>query len=218
MRRKIGSVIFCLMLCCAILTGCRSAEDVAESIMETLISQDEEAQPAEGQKETAQQPKDRQETAQQPEDRQETAQQPVLQKAELVRVVDGDTIIVKVDGEKKRVRLIGINTAESAIPEDMLAQVGKENTEEGKQASEFVKDLLEDVEEVWLQKDVSETDKYDRLLRYVWTEKPTDAWNVGEVGDKMLNGIIVKNGYSKAIAYKPDTAYHKIFEKISESR
>jgi len=200
LRRRFLATIITLVLLCASLTGCESAQDAFESVINEALE--------ENIKEDKQ--KDTQEDTQ--EDIQEDSSQ--FQKAQLDRVVDGDTIIVKIDGERKRVRLIGINTAESAIPEDMIESVGKENTKEGELASEFVKDLLKDTEYVWLDKDVSDTDKYDRLLRYVWLEEPTDAWDPDEVAEKMLNGIIIKNGYSKAIAYKPDTAYHKIFEKI----
>ena len=118
---------------------------------------------------------------------------------------------MKIDGEKYRVRLVGINTPESVAPESS----GKENTEEGREASEYTKELLKDTEYVWLQKDTSETDKFDRLLRYVWLEVPNDPRDSAEVAQKMLNGILIRNSYAEVVAYKPDTAYQDIFEYIA---
>ena len=84
----------------------------------------------------------------------------------VTRVIDGDTIEIST-GE--RVRLICIDTPETY--------------EEG---YEKAKDYLEDLilgEEVFLVKDVSETDRYDRLLRYVYTED-----------NEFVNELIVKKG------------------------
>ncbi|MCR5432507.1 MAG: thermonuclease family protein [Lachnospiraceae bacterium] len=207
MMRKFGAAIAGLVLMGVIMTGCDSVNNAIDSVANELRAEQNETQGEVASRESEQQGAAEDRESEQPKNI-------ALQRAELMRVVDGDTIIVSVNGEKKRVRLIGINTAESAIPEDMLDVVGKENTEEGEWASEFVKNLLADTKYVWLQKDVSDTDKYDRLLRYVWLEEPEDAWDADEVAEKMLNGIIVKNGYSKAVKYVPDTAYYEIFKDI----
>lgn len=53
-------------------------------------------------------------------------------KATVVRVIDGDTIVVDIDGEQLKVRLIGIDTPESVASEDYLNKTGKQNTIEGK--------------------------------------------------------------------------------------
>ena len=69
----------------------------------------------------------------------------LLNECEFGRVVDGDTIICyDKDGNKLRVRLTGINAPESVHPDEEM------NTEEGRQASEFLKGLLEDTEYVYL--------------------------------------------------------------------
>ena len=140
-----------------------------------------------------------------------------FEKAALVRVVDGDTIVVKIDKEKAKVRLIGIDTPESVASDEYLKRTGKENTEAGKKASEYTKELLEDVDYVYLQKDTSDTDRYGRLLRYVWLEVPADDHNIEEIATKMLNGILIRDGYANIATYKPDTEHKDDFEYIFDN-
>lgn len=140
-----------------------------------------------------------------------------FQKATLVRVVDGDTIVVDIEGEEYKVRLIGINTPESVASQEYLDRTGKENTEEGKSASDYTKKLLENVETVYLEKDVSETDRYDRFLRYVWLEMPEDKENINEIATKMLNGLLLLERVAEPATYEPDTAYEEDFEWIYEN-
>ena len=134
-------------------------------------------------------------------------------KAKLIRVVDGDTLVVSIDGTEYKIRLIGINTPESVASDEYLERTSQENCEEGVQASEYVKNLLSNTQYVYLEKDTSETDVYGRLLRYVWLE------NVSEITKEtiekyMLNAILVKEGYAEVKAYEPDTKYISIFESF----
>jgi endonuclease YncB( thermonuclease family) len=135
-------------------------------------------------------------------------------RATLVRVVDGDTLVVSIDGEEQKVRLIGVDTPESVASQEYLDRTGKENTEAGKTASEYTKSLLENITDLYLQSDKGDTDRYGRLLRYVWVEKPTDAKNAEEIATKMLNGILVRNGYAELATYPPNTLYKADFEYI----
>lgn len=141
-----------------------------------------------------------------------------FQIAKLVRVVDGDTIVVDISGEEVKVRLIGIDTPESVAPQNYLDRTGKENTWEGKNASDYVKSLLAHAETVYLQKDVSDTDRYGRLLRYVWLEIPNDDKDIEEISTKMLNGILVWEGIAEPAAYAPDTAHQEDFEYLADYR
>jgi len=125
----------------------------------------------------------------------------------LVRVVDGDTLIVNLNNEEARVRLIGINTPESVAPESY----GIENTEEGSIASEYTKSLLVEGQTLYLQKDTSDTDKYGRLLRYVWLDIPN---NSDEATNLMLNAILVRDGYAEAKSYPPDTGFENLFTNL----
>ena len=77
--------------------------------------------------------------------------------AKVKRVVDGDTLVVDLNGQEERVRLIGVDTPESVHPDDT------KNIEAGKIASDFTKSKLEG-KEVELEFDVQERDHYGRLL------------------------------------------------------
>ncbi len=136
--------------------------------------------------------------------------------ATFVRVVDGDTLIVTMDGEEQRIRLIGVNTPESVASEEYLAKTGKENTEEGKNASEYVKGLLTEGQTLYLEADSKDEDAYGRLLRYVWLSIPEDKSDPQEVSETMLNGLLVWEGYAEAVAYAPNTAYMQIFEYLED--
>jgi|GEM_PF-1271844 endonuclease YncB( thermonuclease family) len=120
--------------------------------------------------------------------------------ARVERVVDGDTLVVSLDdGESNSTRLIGVDAPESVNPDE------SRNTEEGRECSEHVKALLPEGTEVWLERDVSDTDPYGRWLRYVWLRDPESAGTTFESGT--LNAYLVSYGYASAKDYEPDTAH-----------
>lgn len=144
-----------------------------------------------------------------------------FQKVSLVRVVDGDTLVVDICANhcddpthEYTVRLIGVNTPESVASEEYLQKTGKENTEEGKNASDYTKMLLENIDYLYLEKDTSDTDRYDRLLRYVWLEFPTNDIDTVDIATSMLNGILLKDHIAEVATYEPDTKYKEEFETI----
>jgi micrococcal nuclease len=112
----------------------------------------------------------------------------------VVDITDGDTVRVFIDGEEHRLRYIGIDTPESVAPDQPVEAYGPEAT--------TANALLVGGEEVVLESDVSDTDRYDRLLRYVWLEPddPGDAWT-------LVNLELVEAGLAEAIEYPPDTKY-----------
>ena len=131
-----------------------------------------------------------------------------LQQAQVVRVVDGDTLKVSVPGEADAtVRLIGMDTPESVAADEAR------NCEEGRIASDYAKSLVAPGQTVWLSRDVSDADRYGRLLRYVWIERPDDPADEGEIAGKMLNAILVRDGYAQVKRYKPDTTLHDLFQR-----
>jgi hypothetical protein len=80
----------------------------------------------------------------------------------VVQVVDGDTIEVEMDGRRHTVRYIGIDTPEVADPRRPVMCYGEEASRRNRQ--------LVEGRTVLLEKNVSETDRYGRLLRYVWAD------------------------------------------------
>jgi len=111
----------------------------------------------------------------------------------VVKVVDGDTIALE-NGEV--VRYIGIDTPETVHPSKPVQCFGKE-------ASEKNKELVEG-KMVKLEKDVSERDKYGRLLRYVW------------VNGIFVNDYLVREGYAYVSTYPPDVKYSEQFLKAQQ--
>ncbi|MEK4439054.1 thermonuclease family protein [Paenibacillus sp. FSL K6-2862] len=127
----------------------------------------------------------------------ETQEQNNRLPATLVEVTDGDTLKVKVNGKEEKVRLLLIDTPETVHPE-------KEEQPFGKDASNFVKKQVAKGN-ISLELDVSERDKYGRLLAYVW------------IGDKMLNEQLLEYGLARiAYIYPPNTKYVDQFEEIQK--
>jgi len=124
-------------------------------------------------------------------------------KAYVSRIVDGDTVEVTIDSKKYKVRFIGINCPEYT---SKIEYYGKESTE-------YTSSMLIN-KYVFLEKDISETDKYDRLLRYVWLEIPISN-SIEEIKSKMFNGLLVSNGYANATIYPPDVKYSIQFNKLA---
>jgi endonuclease YncB( thermonuclease family) len=121
----------------------------------------------------------------------------------VVDVVDGDTIKVEIDGAVYTVRYIGIDTPETVHPTQPVEWMGPE-------ASEANSELVAD-QEVILEKDVSETDQFGRLLRYVWLERAAD-W-------LLVNRELVRLGFANSSTYPPDVAYQELFlEAEAEAR
>ncbi|MFC4799036.1 thermonuclease family protein [Neobacillus sp. GCM10023253] len=117
------------------------------------------------------------------------------------RVVDGDTIVTS-DGRK--VRFVGVNTPESTTRHEVY----------GKEASNYTKSKLEG-KQVWLQKDVSSTDRYGRYLRIIWMGVPTNDMDEAEIRSKMFNADLVLNGYAEPSTYPPDVKYSEFFVKFA---
>lgn len=123
------------------------------------------------------------------------------------RIIDGDTLEVISNGSAKKVRLIGVDTPES------VSSDASKNCEEGLIASEYTKSLIGVNQTLWLTPDTSDTDKYGRLLRYVWLEKPHKGDIASfQIKDGTLNAKLVCDGYAQAKSYEPDTKYSKMFD------
>lgn len=120
------------------------------------------------------------------------------------RVIDGDTIVVS--GNRK-VRLILVDTPETKHPKKGVEYFGKE-------ASAYTTSQLAG-KTVYLQKDVSETDRYGRLLRYVWLARPSsNEPNNDEMASLCFNATLIKNGYGKLATFPPDIKYVDLFKSL----
>jgi micrococcal nuclease len=124
--------------------------------------------------------------------------------AEVVRVVDGDTLDVKLDSEpdkEYKVRLLGVNTPETVDPRRPVQCFGKE-------ASDFTKHALNG-KRIRLEADsqADERDKYGRLLRNLYLEDGTD-----------FNAKLVAEGYAYAYISFPQDPQRKVeLRKLEKS-
>ncbi len=120
--------------------------------------------------------------------------------AEVVTVVDGDTIVVSVGDAEEHVRLIGIDTPETKRPDTPVECFGPE-------ASDGTKSLLPPGTPVHLERDTELRDRYDRLLAYVY-----------RAGDGLfVNFELVRTGYADAYPYRPNVAYSTEFRDAADA-
>lgn len=120
-----------------------------------------------------------------------------LSRYKVIRVVDGDTIVIDYEGTDEKVRMIGIDTPESVHPDK------EKNTEFGDTVSAFTKEQLEG-KWVGLELDVQERDQYGRLLAYVYLD------------DVMYNKTLLENGYAAVSTYPPNVKYVDEFTAIQK--
>lgn len=114
--------------------------------------------------------------------------------ATVERVVDGDTIVVDIDGHRETVRLIGINTPETVKPNSPVECYGPE-------ASKRTKELLPPGTPVRLERDIEARDVYGRLLAYV--QRATDGM--------FVNLELVEEGDAVLLTFPPNTAHTDAF-------
>jgi len=113
---------------------------------------------------------------------------------QVVRVVDGDTITVRIGTRTETVRYIGMNTPELHHP-TKGEQLG------GREAAKANGQLVEG-QTVRLELDVQERDRYGRLLAYVY------------VGDIMVNAELVAQGFAQVMTVPPNVKHQELFLKL----
>lgn len=127
-------------------------------------------------------------------------------KGTVTRHIDGDTVHVRLNsGETLKIRMIGVDTPETVHPNKPVEFYGRE-------ASDFTKNQIYQ-KTVYLEKDVSDTDRYGRSLRYIWLEIP-ETINEEEIRNKMFNAILVKSGYANSATFQPDVKYQDYFTQL----
>jgi micrococcal nuclease len=117
----------------------------------------------------------------------------------VVRVVDGDTIHVQVDGRREKVRYIGVDTPESVKPDTPVQCFAKK-------ASAF-NDRLVAGERVRLVRDAEARDRYGRLLAYVYRARD----------GLFVNAALVRRGYALTLTIPPNVAHADEFRRLAAS-
>ena len=112
----------------------------------------------------------------------------------VVKIVDGDTIHVRIGDRVEKVRYIGVNTPEVHHP-----RKGEEPG--GREAAEVNRGLVA-ARHVRLETDVRTRDRYGRLLAYVW------------VGETMINAELVRLGYAQVMTVPPNVRHQALFVKL----
>jgi micrococcal nuclease len=119
--------------------------------------------------------------------------------ARVVRVVDGDTIAVRLSsGRPDRVRYIGIDTPESVKPGTPVQCFAKK-------ASHFNASLV-DGRAVTLRTDAEARDRYGRLLAYVYTDGAPPVF---------VNRELVARGYARTLTIPPNVAHADEFARLA---
>ncbi len=108
----------------------------------------------------------------------------------MLAIVDGDTIDVTIDGQRERVRLIGIDTPETRKPNTPVQCYGPE-------ATNFAASLLADGAALHLERDVVARDDYGRMLAYVYLA----------VDGAFVNLAMVRQGYARPLTIPPNVAH-----------
>jgi micrococcal nuclease len=118
----------------------------------------------------------------------------------VLKVIDGDTIVVNVRGNKETVRLLGIDTPESVDPRKPIQCFSHEATEKMKE--------LVSGETVMLIDDPTQgnRDKYHRLLRYIY---------LPDAKHTFINGEMIKQGYAVSYRHYRTLQYDK-FNRLED--
>jgi len=116
----------------------------------------------------------------------------------VVRVVDGDTVRVRVDGREETVRYIGVDTPETKRPGSPVECFGP--------AAGAANERLVGGREVRLEVGEEERDRYDRLLAYVY--RADDG--------RFVNEILVRDGYARPLAIEPNVRHAAAFAALAD--
>jgi len=127
-----------------------------------------------------------------------TTQSSARPQVRVVRVVDGDTIIVRLAGKGERVRYIGMDTPESVKPNSPVECFGK--------AASAENERLVGGRTVRLEFDVERRDRYGRLLAYI---RLADG--------SMVNELLLRRGYAMTLTIPPNVRYAERFVKAQRA-
>lgn len=128
---------------------------------------------------------------------------PVVQswpEAKVIKVVDGDTLSVSLNGKTETIRVIGIDTPETVDPRKPVQCFGQK-------ASDMAKEqLLNQTVQIESDPIQGERDKYNRLLRYVWLDD----------GSSDFGAIMIQFGYAYEYTYSLPYKYQEKYKKLQK--
>jgi micrococcal nuclease len=130
----------------------------------------------------------------------ETVPGGVAANATVVALTDGDTISVRINGRKEKVRFIGIDTPETKKPNTPVQCYGPE-------ASAYTASLVPVGTKVHLERDAEARDVYGRLLAYVY--RAADGL--------FVNLDVIRHGYARQLTIAPNTAHEADFTSAVEA-
>ena len=119
-------------------------------------------------------------------------------RATVVKVTDGDTIVVRIAGRVEHVRLLGIDTPETHKPDSPVECFGPE-------AADRLATLLPDGTVVRLVRDVEARDRYDRLLAYVYRDDD----------GLFVDLAMVAEGYAGTLTISPNVAHRDELDRAA---
>ncbi len=130
----------------------------------------------------------------------------------LVRVVDGDTVVLRMNGREESVRLIGVDTPEKHPSRKLDADARRSGRPAeaiqalGREASRVTAGILGEGP-VQVEFDVQERDRYGRLLAYLYVRQ--------ENGRVMVNREILRRGWADVLTIPPNVRYAEEFRAIA---
>lgn len=116
--------------------------------------------------------------------------------ASVIKVIDGDTIILRLQGATETVRLIGVDTPETVHPTKPVECFGPE-------ASAFTHSVLKPKTQVRVQRDVEARDRYQRLLVYLYL-----------IDGTFVNQELLRLGFARTMNIAPNTVFATNFASI----
>ena len=122
-----------------------------------------------------------------------------VEEAEIVRIIDGDTFEVLIDGVSNRVRIYRADTPET---QNETHCGGTEATA----FAEFALSFNDNPGTVYLERDVNARDQYGRELAYIWFEVDGEPY--------LLNHVLINNGFAEDVDYG-DRLYNEQFQEAA---
>lgn len=113
-----------------------------------------------------------------------------------MRVVDGDTVIVRMDGRRDRVRLIGVDAPETWLRHDCF----------GAEATRALRRMIPPGALVRAVADVERRDRYGRPLLYLWTSQGA-----------FVNATLVREGFARTMAIPPNTSRASVLQEAERT-